>query len=49
MAVVGHRDPVGDRLLRESDHALAFRTLHASFVRRSYNAKVGRMQDARPL
>jgi hypothetical protein len=48
IAGVGHRDPVLEKLIRTSDHALAFRTLHAGMIQRSCNAKVRKAQDVHP-
>jgi hypothetical protein len=49
IAAVGHRDPNAEKLTRTRDHALAFRTLHSSLIRRSCNSKVRKSQDARVL
>jgi hypothetical protein len=46
---LGHRDPVAERLVKTSDHALAFRTLHSSLIQRSCNSKVRRSQESRPV
>ncbi|OHT05950.1 hypothetical protein TRFO_26165 [Tritrichomonas foetus] len=39
MSVMGHRNPLQDKLDREQDHSLQYSTPHSSLLKRTYNVK----------